>query len=195
MHTSCSAHIMLYVYVYVYVYISGVDHLVLNNYLMCSSLGKIFSSTLSIYSLPVVLCLCLKPHNLPFLLVSMPIGAIFAQVMFRWHVCETSWVQFLTSLQVNKCRGPGLLFKCCGSELGSSWLQALSQLSSLYSSEAWTLHEPKPMLSEQKHRLSSHTNFMRNMLLPLTAVAPSSKPQFPYLEWKPWATLLGHCKD
>ena len=104
-------------YVYVYVYISGVDHLVLNNYLMCSSLKNTFSSALSIYSFPVVLCLCLEPHDLPFFLVSMSIGAISVQVMFRWQVRETSWVQLLTSLQVN-AEGPDFYLRAVDMNLG-----------------------------------------------------------------------------
>lgn len=59
------------------------DHLVLDNQLVCSSMGKTISATLSIPYLSIVLCIRLRSHELSPFHVSMSTGFVLVKFMFR----------------------------------------------------------------------------------------------------------------
>lgn len=73
---------MLILYDVIYMNVFRTDYLVLNNQLVCSSLGKIISPTLSISELIVILRVGLRPPGLLPIYLSITI-AFPGQFMFR----------------------------------------------------------------------------------------------------------------
>lgn len=64
-------------------YIFRSDHLILDNLLVCSSLGKTTSPAPRIAQLPIVICVGLRPHGL-FPFYGMFVSIILVQLMFMW---------------------------------------------------------------------------------------------------------------
>lgn len=79
-------------------YVFKMDHLALDNQLVCSLLGKATSPALSFPQLLVVLCVEYKLHG-PFLVYfGLSIGVNLVQLTLGGHVGETLWMWLLTLL-------------------------------------------------------------------------------------------------